>query len=91
MFEAFAHAYLEAYSRHRPVDSDRLSYYRAFRLVRAYGRACALRALGVAADLRPREGYPWVSNRALRLLQRLIAESTGVEADLPARVGRKEP
>lgn len=91
MFEAFAHAYLEAYSRYRCVDSSRLGYYRAFRLVRAYSRACALRTPRIPAALRPREGYPWVSDRALRLLQRLIAEGTGVEIDIPAGVGRKEP
>jgi aminoglycoside phosphotransferase (APT) family kinase protein len=84
-FEAFAGEYLAAYEKRRPLDPDRLSYYRAYRVLRAFLRGTASRTPGVAQELLPRDNYPWSAEGALRRLADLFQDITGVE--LPVRAG----
>lgn len=83
-FEAFAGEYLAAYEKRRPLDPDRLSYYRAYRVLRAFLRGTASRTPGVAQELLPRDNYPWSGDGALHRLADLFQDITGVE--LPVRV-----
>ena len=85
-FEAFADRYVEAYSRRRALDSGRLSFYRAYRVLRAFLRGTAARTPGVAPELLPRDQYPWAAAGTLRRLAGVFQEITGIALPLPSGV-----
>jgi aminoglycoside phosphotransferase (APT) family kinase protein len=83
-FEAFASEYLQAYERRRALDSSRLAYYRAYRLLRAFARGSARRIPEVSPALLPRDQYPWSGDDALRVLATLFAQITGIRLAVPS-------
>ncbi len=86
VFDAFAAAHLDSYSRRRTLDAERLRYYRAQRTIRAFIRGTAARTPGVDPELAPRDQYPWSEEGATRRLVSVIKEATGIDAQLPPGV-----
>ncbi len=86
IFDAFAAAHLDSYSRRRTLDPVRLRYYRAHRAVRAFIRGTVVRTPGVDPELAPRDQYPWAEEGALRRLASVIKETTGIDVPLPPGV-----
>ncbi|MBW2280719.1 MAG: phosphotransferase [Deltaproteobacteria bacterium] len=84
MFEAFADGYLATYARHRPVDADRLRYYRALRSFRAFAHGSAARTPGIDPALVPRDQYPWAEAGLMRRLAGVLHETTGLDVPLPS-------
>jgi len=88
VFGEFADRYLDTYSRRHALDPERLSYYRAYRAMRAFLRGSAARTPGVNPGLLPRDEYPWAADGTLRRLVGVIQETTGIAMPLPPGVDR---
>jgi aminoglycoside phosphotransferase (APT) family kinase protein len=85
-FRVFSDRYLTIYSRFGALDSERLRYYRAFRAMRAFIRASAVRTPHVNPRLLPRDQYPWARPGPVRRLMGEIKETTGITMPLPRGV-----
>jgi aminoglycoside phosphotransferase (APT) family kinase protein len=85
-FQMFADAFLDSYNRRRSLDDARLSYYKAYRLLRAFLHGSAARTPGVSADLQPRDQYPWAEDGAMRRLVSNFRDITDIDLPLPAGV-----
>lgn len=85
VFKTLAGGYLQAYTVHRAIDSDRLNYYKAFRALKAFVRGTAGRMQNLEAALAPRDQYPWADDRALTKLSAIFKDASGIE--LPISIG----
>ncbi len=84
--QMFAETFLASYTNRSALDPDRLSYYRAYRAIRAFARGSALRTPGVVAGLKPPDQYAWGSDGSMRRLASTFGDITGIELPLPADV-----